>query len=380
MLKRLFAITLLFVLIGCSEEKPKEQVADLQLRQVSFSELKGFEDDNLAQAMGAFLRSCDVISKGNGEFLGNSQIKINRQDYLAACAKAQTLAAADFKSFLVANFIPYQVVYKGTSQGKFTSYYEAEINASHVKDNVYQYPIYGLPYDLIEVNLRDFDVSLPAKKIIGRKEGNRLVPYYTRSEIHRQGINAPVILWSDSAVDIFVMQIQGSAVAKLPDGARLRVAFAGSNGRQFKGIGSILLAKGLISSGQASMINIKKWLKSNPEEALANMNENDRYIFHKLGSPEGPIGAMGVPLTAGRSLAVDPSFVPLGAVLWLETTQPGGQPLNRLVVAQDIGSAIKGAIRGDYFWGSGGDDILALAGSMNSQGSYFVLLPKHIGD
>lgn len=379
MLKKLFVIFLLLGLAACSD-KEEARDNDLQLREVSFSSLQGFATDNLDQAKRAFLRSCQAISKGKGEFLGHAQVKINRADYLAACAKAASIPNGKFGQFLKDNFIPYQVIYKGSTTGKFTSYYEAELNASHTRDDVYKYPVYGLPYDLIEVNLQDFGSDLPNKKIVGRRQGNRLIPYYTRSEINRQGIKAPVILWADSAVDVFVMQIQGSAVAKMTDGSRQRIAFAGSNGRTFKGIGSILLEKGLLKAGEASMGNIKKWLKANPEEAFANMNENDRYIFHRLGSPEGPIGALGVPLTAGRSLAVDKSFIPLGSLLWLETTLPGGKPLNRLMSAQDIGSAIKGAIRGDYFWGSGGDDILALAGSMNSQGSYFILLPKHAGD
>ncbi len=377
MLKRLVTLVFVLVLAACSKEEAKK--SDVELKEVDFSVLHGFEDDDFSSARTAFLRSCEAVAKGKGEFLGHSAIKINRQDYLLACAKARQTPKAQFKEFVKNNFTPYQVTYKGSSEGKFTSYYEAEINASYTKDDVYKYPVYGIPNDLIEVNLKDFDASLPAKKIIGRKQGNKLIPYYTRAEINKHGLKAPVILWADCAVDVFVMQIQGSAVAKLPDGSRQRIAFASSNGRPFKGIGSILLEKGLLQVGQASMGNIKKWLKSNPEEAYVNMNENDRYIFHRLGNPEGPIGALGVPLTAGRSLAVDKEFIPLGALLWLETTLPGNKPLNKLMVAQDIGSAIKGAVRGDYFWGSGGDDVLSLAGSMNSKGTYYILLPQHEG-
>ena len=375
MLKKFVIIALLIIVCACSQED-KGTKADLQLQEVSFAKLQGFDKDNFSLSQKAFLLSCEALSKGKSEFLGHSEIKINRQDYLSLCKIAKQLSAARFKEFIKNNFIPYRIVYKGSSEGKFTSYYEAEINASYTKDDVYKYPVYGIPYDLIEVNLKDFDETLPNKKIVGRQSGNRLIPYYTRAEINKGHLKAPIILWADSEVDIFVMQIQGSAVAKFADGSSQRIAFAGSNGRKFKGIGSILLEKGLIKAGQANMGSIKKWLKANPKEAFANMNENERYIFHRLGNPLGPIGALGVPLTAGYSLAVDKSFIPLGALLWLETTLPDGQPLNRLMSAQDIGSAIKGAIRGDYFWGSGGDDILSLAGSMNSKGSYFILLPK----
>ncbi len=377
MLKRLVTLVFVLVLAACSKEEAKK--SDVDLKEVDFSVLQGFEVDDFSLARNAFLRSCEAVAKGKGEFLGHSAIKINRQDYLLACAKARQTPPAQFKEFVKNNFTPYQVTYKGSSEGKFTSYYEAEINASYTKDDVYKYPVYGIPNDLIEVNLKDFDASLPAKKIIGRKQGNKLIPYYTRAEINKQGLKAPVILWADCAVDVFVMQIQGSAVAKLPDGSKVRIAFASSNGRPFKGIGSILLEKGLLQAGQANMGSIKKWLKANPDKAFANMDENDRYIFHRLGNPEGPVGAQGVPLTAGRSLAVDKDYVPLGALLWLETTLPGNKPLKKLMVAQDIGSAIKGAVRGDYFWGSGGDDVLSLAGSMNSKGTYYILLPQHEG-
>ena len=124
------------------------------------------------------------------------------------------------------------------------------------------------------------------------------------------------------------------------------------------------------------MDKVKKWLQDNPQKAIRYMNENPRYVFHRLIGASGPLGAMGTPLAAGRSLAVDKNFVPLGALLWLDTTAPDGKPIRKLVNAQDVGGAIKGAIRGDYYWGSGGDDILELAGKMNSAGSYYILLPK----
>lgn len=372
MTKYLTLIALL--LISACTEKPVP--ADVELKPATFFSLKGFDDDDMLGAYNAFIKSCDAVAAQSGENLGTAEIKINRQDYLNVCAKARGIMPSKFREFVRANFTPYLVTYKGDSKGKFTAYYEAVINASHTKDDVYRYPVYGRPYDLIELNLQDFDNSLPAKKIIGRVQDNKLVPYYSRAEIVEKGINAPVILWADSYVDVYIMQIQGSAVAHFSDDSQIRISFAESNGRPFKGIGSILLNKGLLEPGQASMGSIKKWLKDNPGLAAVNMNENQRYIFHRLGNPEGPIGALGVPLTAGRSLAVDKDYMPLGALIWLETSKPDGVEMNKLVVAQDIGSAIKGAVRGDYFWGSGGDDVLEAAGKMNSAGQYYVLVPN----
>ena len=376
-MKKAVFLFIIFLLTGCYGEKQAPEVA---IEKTTFSKLQGFDEDDMLGAYSAFIKSCDIISRQKGEYISDANIKINRRDYLSVCAKAKDILPAEFKEFVKSNFTPYSVKYNGDPNGKFTAYYEAEINASHVRTDKYKYPVYGRPYDLIEVNLADFGLSSDNKKIIGRVENGRLKPYLTREEIYQNGANAPVILWGDSYVDIYIMQIQGSALAILPDGNKIRISFAESNGRPFKGIGSILLSKGLLEKGQASMGSIKKWLKSNTGIAEINMNENERYIFHRLGNPEGPMGAQGVPLTAGRSLAVDKSFIPLGALLWLETTKPDGMPLNKLVLAQDIGSAIKGAVRGDYFYGSGGDDILEEAGKMNAKGRYFILIPNQAED
>ena len=171
------------------------------------------------------------------------------------------------------------------------------------------------------------------------------------------------------------MQIQGAAVATLPGGEEIRVGYADNNGHSFRGIGSILLEKGLIKPGETSMSKIRDWLQQNGSTAKKNMLLNDRYIFHKIVKADGPIGAMGLPLVAGRSLAVDRQYIPLGSIMWLETTAPDGKPLNRLVMAEDVGGAIKGGVRGDYFWGHG-EEALEQAGKMNSSGRYFILLPK----
>lgn len=224
--------------------------------------------------------------------------------------------------------------------------------------------------------MQQFDKNLPAKRLVGKVEGNRLVPYDTREEIYNKGAQAPVILWGDDYIDIYIMQIQGSAVAKMDDGSRQRIAFADTNGREFKGIGSILLEQKLLKPGEASMLGIKKWLRKHPDAAARHMNKNQRYVFHRFNDATGPIGAQGVALTAGRSLAVDRQFIPLGALLWLETSGPKKENIHKLVIAQDIGGAIKGAVRGDYFWGSGDDEILDLAGRMNSTGKYYILLPN----
>lgn len=378
-LLKIFCLCLLLLSCEKKEEQqpaPKETPA-VKLEKASFKNLKGWKKDNLQDAITAFKKSCEKINLSSSEYLGNAEVKIKTRDYAALCRKLNKVQPKEYRKFFENNFTPWLVTYNGAPEGKFTSYYESELHASYQKSDKYKYPVYGRPNDLIEVNLREFDPSLPAKRLVGRIEKQKLVPYFTRDEINNQDLNAPVILWSDNYVDIYVMQIQGSAVATLEDGSKIRIGYAENNGRDFKGIGSILLEQGLIKPGQASMGHIKKWLKENFDQALVPMNKNHRYVFHRLLDSDGPIGAQGVSLTAGRSLAVDKTFIPLGSLLWLETTGPDKEKINKLVVAQDIGGAIKGAVRGDYFWGSGGDDILEKAGRMHAPGQYYILLPKN---
>ena len=380
MIKKLLYFGLILGLAACEEQTPPPPTEpSLDLTPVSFDQLPNWQHDNLALAINPFNDSCIRILNENTQYLSNAKAQISTSAYQNICRDFianQPQNTEEFRRFITEHFTPYQVSCQGSAEGKFTSYYESSLSASLSKHGPYQYPVYGKPFDLVEFNPHDFDKSAPSKRYVGRVENQKLVPYYTRQEIDSQPLNAPVILWADSKVDINIMQIQGSAVATLDDGRKVRVGYADNNGHPFKGIGSILLSKGLLKPGEASMSHIKKWLEAHPEQADSIYHENARFIFHRLLNTEGPLGAHGVPLHAGRSLAVDRSFIPLGALLWLDTTGPDKEPLQKLVVAQDIGSAIKGCVRGDYFWGSGADDVLDKAGRMNSQGRYYLFMPK----
>lgn len=380
MFKIAFVLLSLFFVTACpKKEFTPSKTPSAVLQEVRFSALSGWADDDTSELIPAFVRSCEKIMRLKSEYIDSSQIKISTKDYAAVCQKflAQDISNdRDFRRFIEANFTPYRVTDNGNPSGKFTSYYEAEINASFEKSAKYHYPIYGKPENLVEVNLQDFDATLPKKRILGRVEKQKLIPYHARADIENTAFEAPVLLWGDDNVDIHIMQIQGSAIAKLEGGQTVRVGYADNNGHDFKGVGSVLLSKGAIKPGDANMIKIKKWLRANPELAKKYMQENKRFVFHRLIEAEGAIGALSVPLTAGRSMAVDRRFIPLGSILWLETTASAKHPIKKLVAAQDVGGAIKGVVRGDYFWGSGGDDVLAKAGSMNSVGKYFILIPK----
>lgn len=383
---RKFIFLALFLLTACpqkKEPKPSELstlfAVKAELQAAAFDELEGWKKDNLTEMLPALQNNCRKIAKTSSDWLGNSVLKVDARLYRRICAELEQkrfAGNAELRKFIEDNFTPFLVLDDGNAEGKFTSYYESQINASFHKHGKYVYPVYGRPYDLIEINLKDFDENLPDKRLVGRIEKQKMIPYFKRAEIETNGVKAPVLMWGDSLTDIHIMQIQGSAVARMDNGEQIRVGYADNNGLPFRGIGGILLQNNLLPPGKANMTEIKKWLNAHPDEAKKYMQQNQRFIFHRLVSENGPVGAFGVPLQAGRSIAVDKDIVPLGSLMWLSTRTPDGKALNKLVAAQDIGSAIKGAVRGDYFWGSGGDEVLAAAGSMNSPGRYYLLIPK----
>lgn len=379
MLKRVFLFLTLFVFSSCQGEKVENlptEVRRFELRKSSFSALNGWQEEEIGSFSKALEGVCSVVIKKSQSKIKSDYFEYSLEAYQKHCLNMAKLNGQELKEYIEKNFVPYAVMVNGSTEGKFTSYYEAELRASYTQGGKYQYPIYGKPSDLVEINLREFDSALPNQRLVGRVQNGKLVKYYTRKEVEEGKLDAPVILWGDNPVDIYLMQIQGAAVATLPDGKQIRVGYADNNGHRFRGIGSILLEKGLIKSGEASMPKIKQWLNENGDSAKKNMLLNDRYIFHKIVKADGPIGAMGLPLVAGRSMAVDNSYLPLGSIMWLETTGPDRENINKLVMAEDVGGAIKGGIRGDYFWGHG-EEALNCAGRMNSKGRYFILLPKN---
>lgn len=378
-LKIVLSVIFCFAVISCSHEEKEQTSAPVKLSKTSFNALEGWNSDDFRQAIPVFTKNCAKILQNSKTYLSDSSVKIKTSDYQKICRKfsAQNITTSKkMKSFLESEFTPY-IVYAGNNPiGKFTSYYEATVHASLEKSERYKYPIYGKPKDLVEMNLRDFDSDLPNTRLVGHVIGGKFVPYYKRAEIENNGVNAPVLMWGDDPVDIHFMQIQGSAIAKMDDGSELRIGYADNNGHKFKGIGSIMLEKKLLKSGEVSMENIRKWLREHPKEAEKLMQQNERFIFQRISDADGPMGAFGIGLTAGRSMAVDNSMIPLGSVLWLDTVDPDKKPLQKLMFAQDIGAAIKGAVRGDYFWGHG-DEALYYAGRMNSAGKYYLLIPKN---
>jgi membrane-bound lytic murein transglycosylase A len=219
-------------------------------------------------------------------------------------------------------------------------------------------------------------------RLRGRLDGRRVVPYFSRAEIENGA--APVagkeIVFVDDPIEAFFLQIQGSGRVRLDSGEEVRIGYADQNGHPYQSIGRYLVDKGELKIGEASMQGIQAWARANPARLPELLNQNPSFVFFRELPPAdtGPIGALGVPLTAERSIAVDPRFVPLGAPVYLATTRPNSDlPLERLVLAQDTGGAIRGAVRADFFWGTG-PEAGSLAGRMRQQGRMWVLLPKEM--
>ncbi len=326
------------------------------LTALDYAKLPGWYQDNPAEAIVAFRRSCERLLQRPGSAAVDKQGRFGRvADWVPACSalgEPEAYDAIAARRYFETWFQPFLLASNGRSEGLFTGYYEAEVSGALARGGDYQWPLYSPP----EGGGTPDRAAIDAGALAGR------------------GLE---IAWLDDPVDAFDLHIQGSARMTMPDGSHRRVGYAGTNGMPFVGIGRLMLDRGHIGPGEASAQGVKAWLKRNPTEARALMQENPRYVFFRWIEGEGPIGAQGVPLTAGRSIAVDPAFLGYGMPLFLETTYATGQPLRRLMVAQDTGGAIKGPVRGDLFWGTGAS-ALAVAGGMKQEGRYYVLLPKNM--
>ena len=252
-------------------------------------------------------------------------------------------------------------------------------------DDAFTVPIYALPDDLVLIANNASEEGLPAGLTAARQAGTGVVPYYTRQEIEEgalRGRGLELVYLAD-AVDAFVLQIQGSGLIRLPDGGRLRLGFAGKNGHPYASIGKILIERGELQPSNASMDILLEWLRADRERGRELMRENKSYPFFRrltgMEAEDGPCGSLGVPLTAGRSLAVDPRYHPLGLPIWVsapDLTDQGPRHFNRLMIAQDTGSAIRGPVRGDIFWGTG-TEAGFIAGRTKHICDFCILIPNN---
>lgn len=311
----------------------------------------------------------------------------SRTTWQGPCAEARKTGAqneAAARVFFETQFRAYRIVAPdGQDEGLVTGYYEPVLNGRRESAAGFRFPVYAVPDDLIVVDLGQTHPELRNLRLRGRLEGRRLVPYHTRAEIDAgaRGLPAKPLAWVADAVELFFLQIQGSGLIELSPGVRVRLGFADQNGHPYRSLGRYLVDRGDLKADQASMQSIKAWAAANPDKLQQALNSNPSYVFFReLPAPSGPLdgpsGALGVPLTPGYSAAVDPRFIPLGSPVFLSTTYPlSDQPLERLVMAQDTGGAIRGAIRADFFWGTG-EEAGTHAGRMRQQGRMWLLWPR----
>ena len=326
----------------------------------------GVTAEQATAALTAFRISCPSVQRRT-DTSGLTQ----GADWTESCNAAKSWKDSDASAFFTRYFGTVQV---GAGTAFVTGYYEPEIAASRTKSAGYDVPIYRRPADLIEVDLGQFADDLKGRKIRGRVDGGNFTRYYDRAAIESGVLDGRglEIAYAADAAEFFFLQVQGSGRLRLPDGGIMRIGYDTQNGRGYVGIGKLLLDRGELQRGQASMQGILDYLRADPVRGAAVMNENPSWVFFRELTGPGPLGALGVPVTGRASVAADPKYVPLGAPVFLslDRAEPAG-----LWIAQDTGGAIKGANRFDSFWGAG-DDARAIAGGMSARGSALLLLPR----
>ena len=332
--------------------------------------LPDWQTMDLQPTWAAFLQSCRALHR--------------KPVWQTVCAHAGELAQPDstvLRTFFEEGFTPYQVFNPdGSSQGLITGYYEPKLAGSRIRTERFRYPLYAVPDDLLTIDLSEAYPQLKDLRMRGRLQGKRVVPYYNRAEIDagKAALQGRELFWVDNAVELFFLQIQGSGRIELPDGSLVKIGYAEQNGRPYISIGRKLVEMGELKIEEASMQGIKGWAERYPEKLPALLAQNPSYVFFRE-LPNGlsaPLGALGVPLTEAYSIAVDPRTIPLGVPVFLATTYPNTtEPLNRLMLAQDTGGAIRGAVRADFFWGFG-EQAGIQAGRMKQDGQMWVLFPK----
>lgn len=323
----------------------------LPLTPTSFSQLPEWRQDDHTKALESFLHSCKKIEKKSSQYLHQDHRFGSAKKWKSLCKKAQSTPAKKSRKFFETHFAPHLA---GHETGLFTGYYQIILKASRKKHGAYQYPIYHPPAAV-----------------------TNKTPYYTRKEIDQGALpDSLAFLWAADPAQLFFLHVQGSGIVELDDGNLISIGFAGRNHHPYTPIGRYMIDQGMIPKEKISAETIKHYLRKHPKQANAIMQQNVSYIFFKEQSTKGAIGAAGVALTPLRSLAIDPTFLPYGVPLYLSTERSADHsPLHKLMVTQDTGSAIKGGVRGDIFFGYG-NQAEHWASEQQAKGRYYILLPK----
>lgn len=370
-------------------DKPPEH-DQLKLTKAKWSELPGWADDKHHEAVPAFIASCGKIAElKDDDLVGTDGHGGKARQWRRACDRAGKLKPGDDRAareLFESEFTPWLAAGKSGPIGKLTGYFVQEIRASRKRAGKYTVPILGRPADLVMVDLSQFIRDAHGRRIWGRHDDKgSVVPYLTRSDLRRGALAQQKleIMYADDPVDVLFAQIEGSAKAVMDDGTTAWLEFAGKNGHKYRGVGGVLKEKGVLGGAyNGTMSGIRKWFADNPTQFDEIADQNPSFVFFKESKLPGAVGSQGVVLTPRRSMAVDRAFIAHGTPIWVDTraplaSAPGTSQWQHLLVAQDTGSGILGAVRGDIYWG---DDATAaaLGGRMGDAGRYWLLLPNGV--
>ena len=365
-MKILSTLTILLILLftGCSQKEPikfdKLTISKAKVKKVSFDEIEGFYEDNLPLALETFKKDCQKASK----------YKL----FKTVCQKADETTNAS--EFFTNNFTPY-VLYSSSGQDKgiITGYYEPLLNGSKIKSEIYKYPIYKTPKDMITIDLTDSYPEFKKYRLRGKMVNGKIISYDDREALSKRD-DLEAICYVDDRLELFFLQVQGSGKVKLDTGESINIGYANHNGHKYSGIGKILLAEGVLKEYGASMQGIHAYFEDNPQRLDEILFKNRSFIFFSQRK-QGATGALGVELVGGRNLAVDRRYIPLGMPVFINTKNSVSQEkIDRLMVAADTGGAIKGEIRADFFFGNG-EKAELYAGGMKEGGKLTILVPNN---
>jgi peptidoglycan lytic transglycosylase A len=348
----------------------------------AWGDLPGFAADPVAAAWPAFAIGCRAL-------LANPKTQSLWQTPCADSVHVDGANSDAVRAFFQSHFSPYRIAAQdGNDVGLVTGYYEPLLFGSRASTPQFAVPLYAPPDDLLTIELSELYPELKDKRVRGRVDGKKVVPYWSRAELERgaPALAGKALVFVADPVEAFFLEIQGSGRIELTDGAVIRLNYADQNGHPYRSIGRVLSDRGELALERTSMQNIRAWAQANPDKLRGLLDENPSYVFFREVAPpaqgsldaliDGPLGSLGVPLLAGRTIAVDARAIPLGAPVFLATTRPSSDaPLARLVLAQDTGGAIRGPVRADFFWGFGAEAGRE-AGRMRQQGRMWLLWPK----
>jgi membrane-bound lytic murein transglycosylase A len=364
------------------------EISGSQYAPVAWSDIAGWREDDHLQAYKAFRTSCNPIAAQHTLPADPKALGISLRDPCRAAKAADITDSAKARAFFEENFLPLRISRLGEDQGFVTGYYEPIIDGSRTKTDVYTVPVYRRPSNLFVRGYNQNSVGLPNKGEVFRKIGRRkLVPYYDRAEIEDGAIagRGLEICWLKNQTDLLFTQIQGSARVRLEDGSTIRINYDAHNGYPYTAVGRILIDRGIIPKDQMSMQRIREWMDQNPDGANELRRQNRSYVFFRevqLSDKDEAVGAQGVPLTPGRSIAVDKSLHVYGTPFFIEGVLPieseqSKTPFRRLMVAQDTGSAITGPARADIYFGAGAD-AGRVSGRLKNSVRFVILVPKSL--